>query len=179
MIETERLILRPWREADRLPFWRTAQDAEVMRFLLPANRKDANAAVDRMMFLQKRRGHCFWAVERQADRRFIGYCGILPPRGPAFEYEIGWRFARDAWGQGYAAEAARASLNWVWENLRTDSVVAFTVPANTRSWTLMERIGMVRDHDGDFDHPDLEDGDPLRRHVLYRIRRPATERAVA
>ena len=84
--------------------------------------------------------------------------------------EIGWRLARAAWGRGYASEAASAALRWAFESLELDEVVSFTVPANTRSWKVMERIGMRRSPADDFDHPRLPEGDPLRRHVLYRMR---------
>ena len=87
------------------------------------------------------------------------------------EIEIGWRLAHDAWGQGYAREAAEASLAWGWANLPVPTIAAITVPANTRSRGLMERLGMVRVADGDFDHPDVPDGSPLQRHILYRIAR--------
>ena len=135
---------------------------------------DAQAAHDRMAGFQTEHGYCFWAVERRADARFIGFCGLKPGKYTwPDEPEIGWRLARDAWGQGYAREAAAASLAWAWANLDAPTVAAITVPANTRSWGLMERLGMTRDPAGDFDHPDVTVGSPLRRHLTYRIARPA------
>jgi RimJ/RimL family protein N-acetyltransferase len=85
--------------------------------------------------------------------------------------EIGWRLAYDYWGLGYATEAARASLEFGFAELEVDEIVSFTTPVNRRSWRVMERIGMRRDPAGDFDHPVLPEGHPLRRHVLYRIQR--------
>ena len=76
------------------------------------------------------------------------------------------------WGQGLALEAARASLSWGWRNLDAPAATAVTVPANWRSRGLMERLGMLRDPGGDFDHPDMARGDPLRHHIRYRIARP-------
>ena len=174
MIETERLWLRPWRQEDVAPFHAMGQDAEVMRYLGPlVTHKEAKAAHDRMVACQSEHGMCFWAVERQADGAFIGFCGLKPGKPPIEgEVEIGWRLARDAWGQGYAREAAAASLAWGWANLHAPAVAAVTVLANVRSWGLMERLGMRRFPDQDFDHPDLPPGDPLRRHILYRIARP-------
>jgi RimJ/RimL family protein N-acetyltransferase len=172
MIETERLVLRSWRDADIEPFWAMACDPAVMRYLPPLTRAEKEAAVGRMMAMQVEHGHCFWAIECKADRRFLGFCGVAPPRSPTFEYEIGWRLASDVWGQGYAREAAEASLEWVWHHLDTDTVVAITTRDNARSWGLMERLGMMRRPEEDFDHPDLAEGDPLRPHVLYRINRP-------
>jgi RimJ/RimL family protein N-acetyltransferase len=88
------------------------------------------------------------------------------------DVEIGWRLRADCWGKGYAREAAQASLDWAWANLDREAVAAITVTDNRRSWGLMERLGMRRDPLEDFDHPDLAESDPLRRHIVYRIRRP-------
>ena len=173
MIETERLLLRPWREADRDPFFALNSDPAVMEFLPAGDRADSDAAVDRMIATQAEHGHCFWAVERKADAAFLGFCGPMPAREPLHEVELGWRLNRDAWGFGYASEGARASLAWCWDNLDTPTVMAITVPANVRSRAVMERIGMAYVDGGDFDHPALPEGHPLRRHVLYRAHRPA------
>ena len=174
MIETDRLILRPWREADIAPFLAMGQDAEVMRYLgPPMTEQAARDAYDRMTACQAEHGCCFWAVERKTDNRFIGFCGLKPGRAPIEgEIEIGWRLCRGAWGQGLAREAAQASLDWGWCELAVPSIAAITVPANTRSWGLMERLGMTRFLAEDFDHPDVPDDSPLKRHLLYRIARP-------
>jgi len=178
IVQTERLVLRRWRDTDREPFWTMAQDDEVMRYLLPLpTRRDSDSVIDRMNLAQDRHGHCFWAAERKEDRRFIGFCGLMAPRAPLCETEIGWRLDRSAWGQGYAREGAEAALAWAWRELRAKTIVAITVPANERSWGLMLRLGMTRDPADDFDHPAVPEGDPLRRHVLYRIARPQTGRA--
>jgi RimJ/RimL family protein N-acetyltransferase len=171
-IETERLILREWCAQDRAPFREMARDPEVMRFLPALTLAGADAMADRMAAFQAGHGSCFWALETREDGRFIGFCGIMPPRPPLVELEIGWRLERAAWGKGLAFEAARASLDWVWKTRADETVVAITVPANERSWCLMERLGMSREPSGDFDHPALPAGDPLRRHILYRIARP-------
>ncbi|HKX79723.1 MAG TPA: GNAT family N-acetyltransferase [Novosphingobium sp.] len=173
MIETERLNLRAWRDADRDPFWAMAQDEDVMRYLLPrSSREESDAVVDHLIAAQEACGHCFWAVERKDDARFIGFCGLMPANGPLSEIEIGWRLERVSWGKGYAREAALASLDWAWRDTATPTVVAITVIENIRSWGLMERLGMRRDPSEDFDHPLLAEGHPLRRHILYRIHRP-------
>lgn len=172
MIETERLLLRVWREEDREHFWQMEQDAEMMRYLKKLTREESEAGIDRQIAHQAGHGHCFWAVERKSDGRAIGKCGLIPPRAPTFEYELGWRFESACWGQGYAREAAQATLAWAWANIATQTVVAVTNPENTRSWGLMERLGMTRNPAEDFDHPDVPEGDPLRRCVLYRINRP-------
>ena len=171
-METERLILREWRDEDRDPFFALNSDPAVMEFLPAGTRADSDAAVERMIATQAEHGHCFWAVERKADGAFLGFCGPMPAREPLNEVELGWRLAREAWGHGYATEGARASLAWCWANLDTPTVMAITVPANLRSRRVMEKIGLRYVEGGDFDHPALPEGDPLRRHVLYRMRRP-------
>ena len=176
MIDTERLILRPWHDGDRVPFAAMGQDPEVMAHLGPLRtRAQSDAGVDGLIAEQQQRGHCFWAMERRADGAFLGFCGIdaIDSRisGIAGEAEIGWRLRRDAWGLGYAREAAQASLDWGFANLPSDRIIAITTPGNVRSWGLMERLGMIRRHDLDFDHPALLPGDPLRPHITYEKRR--------
>jgi ribosomal-protein-alanine N-acetyltransferase len=117
-----------------------------------------------------------WVLEIPGVTPFAGFVGLSVP---AFDthftpcVEIGWRLAAEHWGLGYATEAARAALAFGFDSLRLEEIVSFTVPANTRSRRVMERIGMRHDPTGDFDHPALPDGHPLRRHVLYRSRRHA------
>ena len=89
------------------------------------------------------------------------------------EIEIGWRLGETVWGRGYGREAASACLDWAWANLTArDHVFAITVAANSRSWGLMERLGMRRRRDLDFDHPSFAEGHPLRPHITYVIERP-------
>ncbi len=107
------------------------------------------------------------------DGAFLGVTGLSRP---SFEapftpaVEVGWRFAREAWGHGYATEAAKAAVEFGFETLGLREIVSFTVPANERSWRVMERLGMKRDPVDDFEHPRLPEGHPLRRHFLYRLR---------
>ena len=174
-IETERLILREWREEDRGPFHAMCDDPLVMETLWPVmSRSESDALIDRIQALQIEHGHTFWALERKADAAFLGWCGIvvavdgLPISG---QPEIGWRLARAAWGQGYARESAEASLDWAFHDQHYDVVWAITSVGNDRSWGLMERLGMIRHHDLDFDHPKVPDGSPLKSHITYSIRR--------
>ena len=177
MIETERLILRPWEDRDRETLRAQCDDPAVMRFLLPVEDDAAfEAMLGRLSGWQKDHGYTFWVLERRADGVVLGICGLKPGAADTpieNMLEIGWRLGRAHWGQGYAREAARASLDWAWANLEIDEIVAITVQANAGSWGLMERLGMTRDADGDFDHPLVAEGNPLRRHILYRIARPA------
>ncbi|MEO5494122.1 MAG: GNAT family N-acetyltransferase [Sphingomonas sp.] len=180
MIETERLLLRGWREADVDAFHAMGNDPEVMRYLgPPMTRADAQVVVDRHNAFMASHGYCFWAVERTVDGVFLGFCGIKPgPEGTpvADELEIGWRLRRDVWGQGYAREAAEAVIAWAWANTDEPQIAAMTVADNVNSWGLMKRLGMRRDHGGDFDHPAVPDGSPLKRHIVYRLARPLTSR---
>ena len=175
-IETPRLFLRSWREEDIAPFHEICSDPRVMEFVgLPWSREEIAQFLGSQQKLQAERGYCNWAVERKADRALLGFCGFKPgtPGTPVEgKLDIGYRLAFAAWGSGFAGEAAAASIAWGFANLPDDAIWAKTVPANTRSWGLMLRLGMTRVEGGDFDHPALPEGDPLRRHVLYRITRP-------
>lgn len=149
------------------------QDAVVMQHLGPLiDRERSDAVVDRMIALQALVGHTFWALEDKASGTFIGFCGLKPmPLGIAGltgTPEIGWRLARDWWGQGIASEAARACVAWGWRQGMT-RIAAMTTPANSRSQAVMRRIGMTERPDLAFDHPLLAPDDPLRPHVAYEI----------
>jgi RimJ/RimL family protein N-acetyltransferase len=173
---TRRLRLRPFEEQDREPFAALNADREVMEFMpAPLSRAESDAMVERIAQHHARQGFGLWAVEERQGTRFAGYVGLtVPSFEAAFTpcVEVGWRLARWAWGQGYATEGAREALRFGFEERGLSEVVSFTVPANVRSRRVMERLGMRRDEAGDFDHPRLSEGHPLRRHVLYRLRRP-------
>jgi RimJ/RimL family protein N-acetyltransferase len=172
-IETERLILRSWRDEDASPFHKMGSDPKVMEFLGPLRTlAQARESVAGQQALQSDHGYCFWATERRSDGNMIGFCGLEPgPTATPLEgkTEIGWRLAAAEWGKGYASEAARAALDWGFANLPDPDIWAITVAANTRSWGLMERLGMTRMPDLDFDHPSLPKDSPLLRHITYRI----------
>ncbi|MDO6416510.1 GNAT family N-acetyltransferase [Sphingomonas sp. BIUV-7] len=177
MIETERLLLRPIGPDDR--------DAVATMFASPSGRRylggprpadEAWDAIVAMMACQAAYGMSCWGVERRADARLIGVCGLAPfARADTpieGEIEIGWQLAEESWGQGYGLEAAKASLAWGWGHLPAPRIVAITVPANLPSVRLMARLGMTPRPDLDFDHPLFAAGDPLRRHVTYEAQRP-------
>ncbi|MDR3698452.1 MAG: GNAT family N-acetyltransferase [Candidatus Sulfopaludibacter sp.] len=175
MIQTERLLLRAWRESDRDPFYRMNADPEVMRYF-PAvlSRQESDALVDRVEGQWAQRGFTFYAAELREGGDFIGFIGISVP---LFEapftpcVETGWRLAKAYWGRGLATEGARQVLHHAFSELGLTEIVAFTVPANRPSRRVMEKIGMTHDPADDFDHPRLPEGHPLRRHVLYRVRK--------
>jgi RimJ/RimL family protein N-acetyltransferase len=172
-LETARLILRPWRDSDLDALAALNADPEVMRhFPAPLTRAQTEEWIGRLQARERAQGWAPHAIERKADGAFIGLAGLNRPTWDApFTpcVEIGWRLARPYWGEGYAIEAARAELAFGFGELELDEIVSFTVSANTRSWGVMERLGMSRDRDGDFDHPMVPDGHPLKRHVLYRL----------
>lgn len=173
-IRTPRLLLRRWRDEDREPFAAMGADPEVMRwFPAPLTREQSDALVDRIEAHLDEHGYGWWALE--ADGRFGGFTGIqwttltAPDASGDAEpvLDLGWRLPRWAWGHGWASEAGAAALARGLE--ATDTVVSVTALPNTRSRRVMERIGMVPE--GEFDHPRVPAGSPLRRHVLYRARR--------
>ena len=177
MIETERLIIRPWRESDRADYLATCNTEAVTAHLGgPASVEDIDTALARIAKSEEEDGFCFWAVERKADGAFLGYCGLKVARDPGMpiegDVEIGWRLRQDAWGQGYAVEAARACLEWAWTNLDVQRVVSMTVPANKASRSVMERLGMARRPDLDFAHPNFAPDHPLSAHMTYVMERP-------
>lgn len=173
--ETERLILRDWKDSDREPWAAMGRDPEVMRHLGPVmTREQADAGLARAQAQIDRDGHGFWAVECKADRRFLGFIGAKTTTFDAHftpNIELGWRLSRDAWGQGLATEGALAARDWAFANLDTPEVIAITVPDNHGSQAVMRKIGLERDMGGDFDHPVLAEDDPLRPHVLFRMSR--------
>lgn len=175
MIETERLILRPWRDADREPFAAMCADPEVMRhFPALLTRVESDAVVERMVAHQAEHGFCFFALERKSDGAFLGFTGMmtLKPENPLQPgVEIGWRLAREAWGAGYASEAALAAIAHGFDRLALKQILSFTATENLRSQAVMQRIGMTRRANLDFDHPAVPEGHRLRPHVVYAIER--------
>jgi ribosomal-protein-alanine N-acetyltransferase len=172
---TERLRLRRWRPSDRDPFAALNADPEVMEhFPAPLPRAESDALIDAIEAGFEARGFGLWAVEARASGALLGFTGLSVPSFDAPftpAVEIGWRLAREAWGRGYATEAARAAAALGFDALGLAEIVSFTAVANARSRAVMERLGMTRDPADDFDHPRVAAGDPLRRHVLYRLRR--------
>lgn len=164
MIETERLRLRNWTMGDVDPFVRHLNTPAVMRWLGGVKAPELLESVvrDRFIAWQERLGHTFWVVERKQDGEFLGFCGlkIADDAGSpvAGMMEIGWRFREDVWGQGYAREAAAASLDFAFGTLGAPQVIALTVEGNTPSWGLMERLGMARRPDLDYAGPDWAEG---------------------
>lgn len=154
--ETQRLRLRGWRAGDREEFMRHLNTPAVMRWLGGVQEEAAHqAAFDRIDGYQRDFGHTFWIVERKADGAMLGFCGLKRVNSPGGEhlhgqFEVGWRLREDAWGQGFAKEAAIASLDLAFGRFDAPHVVALTVSGNEGSLGLMKRLGMVRRPDLDF-----------------------------
>ncbi|WP_298470727.1 GNAT family N-acetyltransferase [uncultured Erythrobacter sp.] len=180
--ETERLILRDWREEDWEPFWQHLNTPTVMRHLGGvADAETRQRAQERLIQYNNEAGHTFWVVERHDDGghlsdEILGFCGLKlcnEPKGPIGDVEAGWRLREDAWGRGYAKEAAQASLDLAFERFDAPHVIALTVEENVASWGLMKRLGMKRREDMDF--PDTVSWALGETIIVYRIERDEWE----
>ncbi len=173
MIETRRLLLRNWEPRDREPFARMNADPSVMEFFSAClSRPESDQLADRIEIHFREHGFGLYAVELKDAHVFIGYVGLSVPRFQAHFtpcIEIGWRLSAEHRGRGLATEGAQAVVRHAFDELRLEELVSFTVPANLPSRRVMEKLGMTHDPRDDFNHPNLPEGHPLRRHVLYRL----------
>ena len=171
---TPRLILRSWRESDLGPYAEINADPRVMEFYPQTlNRQESDAQAGRIQAHFARHGFGLWAVEIPGRTNFAGFIGLSVPAWEAVFtpcVEVGWRLAPQHWGHGYGVEGARAAVAHGFDVVKLDEILSFTVPANLRSRAVMERLGMTRRPEDDFDHPLLSEGHRLRRHVLYRLK---------
>ncbi|TPE58785.1 GNAT family N-acetyltransferase [Sandaracinobacter neustonicus] len=174
VLETERLILRPWTDADLPTLSSYATDPVLMRHFGKAELLDDSAErLERMQRFDRELGYAFKAVVRRADGAVIGNCGLKPitlaaevlPHARADDIEIGWLFRQDCWGQGYAREAATAVLDWGLS--LSPRVIAITAHSNEPSWGLMRRLGMVHLPEWDFDYPDVAEGHFARASLVH------------
>lgn len=173
-LRSARTLLRHWLDDDLPPWVAMNADAAVRRYF-PSIHTEAEALAEaaRIRANLQRRGWGVWALQIPGKIQFAGFVGL---HVPTFEapfmpvVEMGWRLCRDAWGQGYASEAAATAAAFAFETLGLDEVVAYTTSANEPSRRVMRRIGMRHDPGDDFDHPGLEPGHAMRAHVLYRLR---------
>jgi ribosomal-protein-alanine N-acetyltransferase len=170
MLRTERCTLRRWREADKEPFAEMNADARVMEFFPSVlGREESDAFADRIEQGFAENGFGLWALE--VEDRFAGFVGLNrtlfdTPMGP--HIEIGWRLMTWAWGRGLATEAAREVLADGFGRLGLGDVYSFTTERNMRSRAVMERSGMMRREEFDFDHPRTPEWWG-RRHVVYHL----------
>ncbi|HAT8742752.1 TPA: GNAT family N-acetyltransferase [Legionella pneumophila] len=175
IIKTSRLILRPWHEQDSKPFFEINHDEKVLEFLSGSmSEEQINEFMRHQNAQLETRHYMLWAVELQNTDELIGFIGLNYFDKPAHfspAVEIGWRLGSQYWGYGYATEGALASLDYGFNQLKPNEIVAFTVPDNLRSRKVMEKIGMTHDINGSFAHPKLPLNHRLSNHVLYRIKR--------
>ena len=182
-LETPGLILRAWQEHDRAPFATMNADPVVMRFFAaPLTRAESDQAIDRYNTQLTRDGFTMFAAERRDTRSLAGVIGIqtMPfaiPNVPQPAVEIGWRLALHATGQGLATEAASALVDFAFRQHHLPSLVAITIPINTPSRRVMEKLGMAYRPELSFDHPRVPDGHPYRRHILYQLNNPHRDEA--
>lgn len=176
-LKTKRLILRPWRQEDLEPFAALNACEKVCEHLPATLTKHAsNELAHRIMNEFQKNGYGLFAVERQDTEDFIGFTGLHKPNFEAHfmpAIEIGWRLSHSNWGQGFATEAARAVLNYAFDELQLNEIVSFTTKANMRSRNVMQKLGLTRDPKDDFLHPNLPKDHPLAKHVLYRRKKPS------
>jgi RimJ/RimL family protein N-acetyltransferase len=176
-LETERLVLRAWRDEDLPAFAAMNADPAVMRFMpTPLTVEESDALAARLRLFMDAEGWGLWATQLKASGAFLGFIGLARPTFQAHFtpcVEVGWRLGAAHHGRGLASEGARAAVAYAFGPLGLGEVVSFTVPDNLPSRRVMEKLGMSRDPHEDFDHPRLPEGHPLRRHVLYRLQAPA------
>jgi RimJ/RimL family protein N-acetyltransferase len=182
-LETERLILRGFRDEDREPFAALNGDPEVMRFMTRRlDRAASDAFLERIALHWAADGFGIWALERRDDGAFLGFAGLTEPGFTARftpALEVGWRLARSAWGHGYATEAGAAALRFGFEVLDRNEIVSYTALANMLSRRVMERLGMTHDPADDFEYPLVAPNHPVRRQALYRLSRERWKAAAA
>jgi RimJ/RimL family protein N-acetyltransferase len=175
--DTPRLTLRDWRAGDWPEFWRVTNTPAVMRWLGGVMDEAGRAAARaRVESYKAEHGHTFWLVERREDGALLGFCGLKRSNqagGPQGMMEVGWRLREDAWGKGYAKEAATAALDLAFGRFGAEEVIALTVQNNTPSWGLMERLGMARRADLDFASAEFDAENP--RIIAYAITRAGWE----
>ena len=178
VIETERLILREWRDEDRSTFALINSDSRVLEhFPAALTSQESDAFIPRIVAGWDQ-GFGHWALEERSTGSFIGFVGLSVPTWEApfgSSVEIGWRLSFDAWGKGYATEAARRVMEWARTNVKPPrgELVSFTTVRNVRPRRVMEKLGFTYEDLDDFDHPLLPQWD-ARRHVLYRFDLPGT-----
>jgi RimJ/RimL family protein N-acetyltransferase len=175
MLRTSRLTLRLWHDRDYPEFASLNADPRVMEFFPNTlTRSESDAFVERIRRHFGNHGFGLWALEVTGGAPFIGFVGLVTTRFRARftpAVEVGWRLAFEHWGHGFATEGAGQALAYGFRELGLPEIVSFTAMNNLRSRAVMERLGMSHDPDDDFDHPALPMGHPLKRHVLYRLKR--------
>lgn len=175
IIETDRLILRAWEDKDCHNYYQINQDPKVIEFFLgPLTVQEVKDFMHAMNEQFEKCGFTLFAAEEKASGQLVGFVGLNCPKWESHFtpcVEIGWRLGSQYWNQGYATEGAKAVLAYGFDRCGLTEIVSFTVPSNTRSIRVMEKIGMQQDTNGDFSHPKLPPAHRLSKHILYRIKK--------
>jgi RimJ/RimL family protein N-acetyltransferase len=177
-LETSRLTLRRWQESDREPFAQMNADPVVMHYFeAPMTREQSDEAIDRYLACFDRDGFSLFAATLRDTGAFAGTIGLQTmrdavPNLPQPAVEIGWRLTQSAQGKGLATEGARAIVDYAFNQLGLNEVVAITVLPNRASRHVMEKLGMIHRPELDFDHPRVPAGHQYQRHTLYSLRNP-------
>ncbi len=175
VLETEQLLLRTFQEDDVETMFAINQDKKVMRFFPSIPTKEETIAmIDRIIAHQERYGFSWYATEIKKTGEMIGCVGLLTATFEAHftpAIEIGWRLSSEHWNKGYATEAAKAVLDYAFNERTLDEVVSFTSVLNKPSIRVMQKIGLHTHSEDDFDNPKVPAGSPLVKHVLYKLKR--------
>lgn len=173
--ETERLILREWQDKDFDPFFALNQDLEVMRYFPNIfSHQETVDLVTKIKIKFNINGFGFYSCELRDTGQFIGSIGLNVPDFSAHFtpcVEVGWRVAKEFWGQGLAVEASQKCLEIGFNQFGLDEIVSFTAKINHNSQRVMQKLGMTNNEAEDFEHPKLNSNHPLALHVLYRMSR--------
>ncbi|MCB1517435.1 MAG: GNAT family N-acetyltransferase [Hyphomicrobiaceae bacterium] len=180
IIETERLVLRPFTLDDLDEFTAINADPEVMRYFPSTMTKaQSTEAIERYLGKLAADGYSFLAAELEKTGELAGVIGLsrfnaqLRTTIPGLpNVEVGWRLRRDLWGQGLATEGAAACLDFGFQALNLPEIVAITSVGNTPSRRVMEKLGMSHVAGANFMHPMVPPESGLQEHVLYRIANP-------
>ncbi len=169
--ETQRLVFRDWKEQDLIEFRTMNKDARVMKYFTKTlTEEETDGFYNKIQAEFRNCGYGLYAVETKQNNDFIGFVGFHwadfdSPFTPCIE--IGWRFKYEAWGNGFATEGAKACLKYGSETLKLNKIYSFTSKINVQSENIMKKIGMVKEME--FEHPNIIEGSPLKKHVLYAI----------
>lgn len=171
--ETDRLVIRHYKEEDFLAFAEMNADEEVMEhFPNTLNEKESREMFQKLNARLVETGKCFWAAELKENKDFIGFVGLSEPNFEADFMpctEIGWRLRKQYWGKGYATEGANACIQIGWDDFGLEEILSFAVTDNLPSIHVMQKIGM--EYDKNFIHPKLKQWPEIEECVLYRIKK--------
>ena len=173
IIETDRLILRKWIDADLHSMYEINQDPKVMEYFPGLqDLEETKKLITKINEHFNKYDFALYATVKKDSNEFIGFIGLLTADFKAHftpATEIGWRLSSKHWGQGFATEGAKEVLSYAFKKFNIAEIVSFTAAGNEKSRRVIEKIGLQHNVKDDFDHPNLDDSSSLKRHVLYRL----------